>query len=135
MLIAFFGCFRLSNLVPVSKKVFDPLKQLKVNDVKFKGDLVLIYYKYSKTNQNARKVTWVPIQSVSDPRFSVVKNLKLLFKRVKSEGDSPLFSFSGSKFHTRHSLVRVLDKCIYSTSQTIPLSALYALDPLRNRVR
>ena len=38
MLLAFFGCFRLSNLVPVSKNRFDPLKQLKRDDIKFENN-------------------------------------------------------------------------------------------------
>ena len=53
MLIAFFGCFRLSNLVPSSRKKFDPLKQLKRMDIRFDKETVLIFYKWSKTNQNA----------------------------------------------------------------------------------
>ena len=61
MLLAFFGCFRLSNLVPPSKANFDPLKHFKRNDVRFEGDLVLVYFKWSKTNQNSSKVTWVPM--------------------------------------------------------------------------
>ena len=50
MLLAFFGCFRLSNLVPTSKGKFDSLKHLRRDDIKFEKDLVLIYYKWSKTN-------------------------------------------------------------------------------------
>ncbi|CAL4096342.1 unnamed protein product [Meganyctiphanes norvegica] len=57
MLLSFFGCFRLSNLVPASKNKFDPLKQLRRNDIKFEDKCVLVYYKWSKTNQHAKKVT------------------------------------------------------------------------------
>ena len=39
MLLAFFGCFRLSNLVPTSKGKFDSLKHLKRDDIKFEKDL------------------------------------------------------------------------------------------------
>ena len=49
--LAFFGCFHLSNLVPVSKGKFDPLKQLRRDDIKFEKDVVLAYYKWSKTNK------------------------------------------------------------------------------------
>ena len=37
MLLAFFGCLRLSNLVPDSYCKFDVLKQLVRDDVKFDG--------------------------------------------------------------------------------------------------
>ena len=35
MLLAFFGCLRLSNLVPPSKRNYDPMKQLSASDVIF----------------------------------------------------------------------------------------------------
>ena len=78
MLLAFFGCFRLSNLVPHSKKKFDPLKQLKRDDVRFNKDMVLIFYKWSKTNQNADRVSWIPISSIADVRF----NVKLYLQKI-----------------------------------------------------
>ena len=71
MLLAFFGCFRLSNLVPFSKSKSDPLKHLKRNDIKFENDIMLVFYKWSKTNQNCNKVTWVLICKVSDSRFDI----------------------------------------------------------------
>ena len=57
MLLAFFGCFRLSNLVPSSQSVFDPLKQLKRDDIRFSDNVVLVFYKWAKTNQNSKKVS------------------------------------------------------------------------------
>ena len=94
MLLAFFGCFRLSNLVPPSKNKFDPLKHLKRDDVRFEKDCILIFYKWSKTNQNANKVAWIPIYPVSDDRFNLKKYLEILFKVVNVPHDAPLFSFS-----------------------------------------
>ena len=114
MLLAFFGCFRLSNLVPVSKNKFDPLKHLRRSDIKFEKDVVLVYYKWSKTNQNCNKVSWVPICSVKDDRFNVKKFSQKLFLIVKAPEDAPLFSFSKKDHHSRHSLVKLLDLCIYS---------------------
>ena len=61
MLIAFFGCLRLSNLVPSSLNKFDPLKQLRRDDIKFENDIVLLFFKWSKTNQYANKLSWIPI--------------------------------------------------------------------------
>ena len=113
MLLAFFGCFRLSNLVPTSCKKFDPLKQLRRNDISFDKNIVLVYYKWSKTNQNAKKVAWIPICPVSDNRFNVKFYLKKLFKCVKAPGDAPLFAYSKSQCHSRYTLTRFLDKCVF----------------------
>ena len=113
MLLAFFGCFRLSNLVPVSKNRFDPLKQLKRDDIKFEKNIVLIFYKWAKTNQNCNRVSWVPICSVDDGRFNISFWFKKLFSIVKVPMDAPLFSFGRNEFHSRYSLVRALDKCVY----------------------
>ena len=71
MLLAFFGCLRLSNLVPLSQSEFDPLKHLTRDDIVFVDNLVLVYYKWSKTNQNSGKVSWIPISTVSDSRFNL----------------------------------------------------------------
>ena len=114
MLIAFFGCFRLSNLVPTAAQNFDPLKHLSREDVSFEDDVVLIYYKWSKTNQNCDKVSWIPICSVSDKRFNVKLNLEKLFSVCKTPKNAPLFMYDVKKnwFHSRHSLVSILDMCV-----------------------
>ena len=112
MLLAFFGCFRLSNLVSSSKGSFDPLKHLVRGDIKSEGKFVLIFYKWSKTNQSSDKVAWIPIHSVLDDRFNLKLHLKTLFSVVKASRDAPLFSFSKSGFHSRYSLVRLLDQCV-----------------------
>ena len=113
MLLAFYGCFRLSNLVPISKNKFDPLKQLTRGDIKFEKGFMLVCFKWSKTNQNCGKVSWVPICPVKDDRFSVKHYFQKLFSIVKVSDDAPLFSVGRNKFHSRHSLVRLLDKCVF----------------------
>ena len=112
MLFAFFGCFRLSNLVSMSKKLFDPLKHLIRDDIKFEKGVILVYYKWSKTNQNCNKVSWVPICPVNDERFIIVFYLNKLFKMVKVPANAPLFSFDKYNFHSRHSLVKLLELCV-----------------------
>ena len=120
MLLAFFGCFRLSNLVPASKNKFDPLKQLRRNDIKFEDKFVLVYYKWSKTNQHAKKVSWVPICPVADDKFNIKLYLKLLMSVVNVQSDAPLFSFNNNNYHTRYSLIRMLDMCIFKAG--LPLA-------------
>lgn len=119
MLLAFFGCFRASNLVPPSKNKFDPLKHLKVNDIKFNGDIVLVYYKFSKTNQSSAKVSWVPIFAVKDVRFNLKMHLKMLFDVAQPHAEAPLFSYTRKEFHSKMSLVRTLDKCLFETGLSL----------------
>ena len=116
MLLAFFGCLRLSNLVPTSTNNFDPLKHLSRDDIRFENDIVLIFYKWSKTNQNSSRVAWIPICAVSDVRFNIKLYFEKLFKCVKVNDDAPLFSYSSRKFHTRHTLSKLLDACLFETS-------------------
>ena len=113
MLLAFFGCFRLSNLVPPSKVKFDPCKHLKRNDICFDNEFVLVFYKWSKTNQNLNKVSWIPICAVSDERFNLQYFLKKLFDTARVPNDFPLFSFSAKHFHSKCSLIRLLDQCVF----------------------
>ena len=111
MLLAFFGCLRLSNLVPSSQNQFDPLKHLRRDDIRFEKNVVLLFYKWAKTNQHASKVSWIPICPVSDKRFNVKWCLELLLESVKAPSDAPLFTFGKNKFHSRSSLVKLLDMC------------------------
>ena len=101
MLLAFFGCFRLSNLVPNSKAKFDPVKHLKRDDVKFEKDFVLIFYMWSKTNQNSNRVSWIPICAVADGRFNVKLYLQKLLNDVTVLSNAPLFTFRKCNFHTK----------------------------------
>ena len=119
MLLAFFGCFRLSNLVPAFKAKFDPLKHLKGDDIKFEKEFVLIFYKWSKTNQNSYRVSWIPICAVADGRFNVKFYLHKLFNDVKVPGNAPLFTFNKCNFHTKFSLIRLLDQCVFSSGLSL----------------
>ena len=82
--------------------------------------MVLVYYKWSKTHQNSDRVSWIPICSTSDPRFNLQFFLKKLFDVVIVPDSAPLFSFTKIKFHTRFSLVRLLDQCIFEAG--LPLA-------------
>ena len=112
MLLAFFGCLRLSNLVSSSQPKFDSLKQLVRKDIKCEGNIVLVFFKWAKTNQNARKVSWIPISSVSDPRFNFKFYIQKLLNSVEAPGNAPLFTYAKDKFHTKNSLVTILNMCV-----------------------
>ena len=111
MLMAFFGCLRLSNLVPLSCNNFDPLKHLSRDDVSFEDNVMLVCYKWSKTNQNCEKVSMIPIYIVKDPRFNVKTHFVRLFNSCKAKSNAPLFSYDRKLFHSRHSLVNLLNNC------------------------
>ena len=96
-------------------KSFDPLKHLTRDDIKFEKDMALIFYKWSKTNQNASKVAWIPICSVNDARFNIKIHLESLLS-LSIVNDAPLFSYSKSKFHTRYTLTKLLDTCLFEAS-------------------
>ena len=87
--------------------------------MRFENELMLIYYKWSKTNQHCSKVSWVPICPVADSRFNVKFYFQLLFSSVKAADNAPLFSFDKKEFHSRHSLVRLLDKCIFNADLSL----------------
>ena len=93
---------------------YDPLKHLRRDDIKFESDMVLIYYKWSKTNQNCSKVSWIPICPAADPRFNIKLHFEFLFDTVRAPASAPLFTYSKGKFHTRQSLVSLLDKSLAS---------------------
>ena len=119
MLLAFFGCFRLSNLVPTSKNQFDPLKHLTRDDINCEGEFVLVFYKWSKTNQNSSKVSWIPICAASDIRFNVQFFLKKLLDVVEAPDNAPLFTFHKSDFLTRYSLKRLLDHFLFEAGMPL----------------
>ena len=90
------------------------MKHLSWEDVCFEDEVVLIYYKWSKTNQYCNRVSWIPICTVSDERFNIKLNLLRLFAFCKAPKHAPLFLYDKEKnlFHSRHSLVSILDKCV-----------------------
>ena len=77
-------------------------------------------YKWSKTHQNSDRVSWIPICSTADTRFNLQFFLQKLFDLVRVPASAPLFSFTKSDFHSRFSLVRLLDQCIFEAG--LPLA-------------
>ena len=69
-LIAFFGFFRISNLVPSATTKFDVKKQLCVGDVLFEQTYCAIVVKWSKTIRTPDRATYV-ILPRSKTRFCV----------------------------------------------------------------
>ena len=45
--------------------------------------------------------------------------LQLLLASVPADDTAPLFSFSIKDFHSRHTLVRLLDKCVFNANLSL----------------
>ena len=56
---------------------------------------------------------------MADFRFNVKYFITLLFASVKAADNAPLFSFEKKDFHSRHSLVRLLDKCVFNADLSL----------------
>ena len=64
-------------------------------------------------------MAWIPICTVSDERFNLKFYLIKLFDMVKVPNDAPLFSFKSKDFHSKFSLVRLLDKCVFGAGLSL----------------
>ena len=62
---------------------------------------------------NTSKVAWIPICAVADPRFNIKYFLNELITNVKVPGNAPLFTYNKKYCHSRHTLVRMLDLCLF----------------------
>ena len=95
-LIAFFGFFRLSNLVPHSARDFSLLKHLTRGDVFFHKDFVIILIKWSKTMQtnDQAKLIRLPILNNS---LCPAAALRHLLQHSPGSKNSPLFQFRCSQ--------------------------------------
>ncbi|CAL4141136.1 unnamed protein product, partial [Meganyctiphanes norvegica] len=78
------------------------------------------YYKWSKTNQHANRVAWIPICTVADDRFNIQMHLNNLFTIVKVPTTSPLFTYNRLHSHSKHSLIRLLDQVVFKAG--LPLA-------------
>ena len=64
-------------------------------------------------------MSWIPIHPVSDERFNIKLYFKMLFALVKVPNDAPLFAFNKKDFHSRYSLIRLLDKCLFNSDMSL----------------
>ena len=59
------------------------------------------------------------MSSVSDSRFNIKFYLQTLFLVVDVPSDYPLFSFKKNDHHSRYSLVRLLDNCVFEAGLSL----------------
>jgi hypothetical protein len=60
-LFGYFALLRISNVAPISKVAFDPLRHLRRGDVWVKNNILYIHLRWTKTLQRHRQVAIIPI--------------------------------------------------------------------------
>ena len=73
ILFMFFLVARKSNMVPVSLTEFDPHKQLLTQDVVIFKEILLVFVKWSKTNQFGNRLLKIPLTAIPGSILCPVK--------------------------------------------------------------
>ncbi len=92
-LVAFFGLFRKSSLIPSSPRQFDPAKQLTRGDVQKAPQGLAVRVKWTKTLQFRERLFYVPLPLIPNhPLCPASAVLTLLAFSGPIKPDMPLFS-------------------------------------------
>ena len=92
-LIAFFTFSRKSNLVVTGKTPFNPLKQLCRGDVRVGEEGLLVYMRWSKTNQFGKKVHDVPLVAIPGHPLCPRTAYKRMLRLVPGKKGDPAFFY------------------------------------------
>ena len=90
-LLAFFGFFRISNLVPESKNNFNVMKQLCRGDIIYDGGRAIVVVKWSKTIQSSAKGTFIVIPCLHPHPLCPVTALQQFTNLIYWPKNFPLF--------------------------------------------
>ena len=90
-LLAFFGFFRISNLVPTSKLSFNTKLHLCRGDVIFHEDIAIVLIKWSKTLQNPDQGSYIIIPSLGLSPLCPVTAIKNMIKNYPIQENQPMF--------------------------------------------
>ena len=93
-ILAFFLLFRKSNLLPDTKWGFDKAKQLRRKDLLFTKDKVIVGIRWAKNHQFTRELFTFPLPKIPNSSLCPVSALHVLFRKVRGDANSHLFSFS-----------------------------------------
>ena len=115
--VAFFGCFRLGEILPKNSHVFDPSSDLTWKDIKIHKKSVSIIIKSPKTTPNFSDKVY--LFNFKIKKFCPVRNLKKL-KRVLSKqnifsSSSPVFRLDSKNFLTQ----KVINKFLKSNFKNV----------------
>ena len=90
-LFAFFLMLRKSNLVPSSTKKFDPATMLSRGDIVVHRDILVVFIRWSKTNQFGERVLRLPLVPIQHSPLCPVTAFKHMISLVPASPDHPLF--------------------------------------------
>lgn len=98
--VAFFGSFRIGELLTNNEKSFDPFTDLLWNDVEVKDNRLLIHIKAPKSKNKGGD--YVDIFEFKNHKCCPVKAFQLWEKTSKIKGkESPIFRFANGKLLTK----------------------------------
>ena len=89
-LLAFYGLFRISNLAPVSSRLFDKTHHLLHSDMKFEYPGVHVRVKWVKNIQDPEKQHWLKLPAVRESLMCPVSTLSSLLITFYLKSCEPL---------------------------------------------
>jgi len=90
-LLAFFTMMRKSNLVAESAKHVDKNKQLLRGDIKLGEETLMVYSKWSKTNQDGKRSVALPVAAHSRTEICPVEAYRGMTTKIPGKADGPAF--------------------------------------------
>ena len=110
---------RVSNLGPVSRKKFDPLKHPVRGDFQIKDGYPALGIRWSKTNQYRNRINWAPIMAVKHREINPNWWIQRMIQLIPAQDSEPLFLVreGNNRFPLTSSQIRRLLKewCIACT--------------------
>ena len=95
-LFLFFLMSRKSNMVPNSVADFNPHKQLLRQDVNFLQGALVVFVKWSKTNQFGARLLKIPLAAIPGSILCPVKAYSHMLDLVPASDNEPLFGIKDS---------------------------------------
>lgn len=92
ILMGFHCLLRSSNLVPASKKAFDPSKNLTRQDFRMHGQVLLVHIKWTKTLQYREKKLLIPVIPFVQDDISALRWFNYMIAKIPAPPDAPAFS-------------------------------------------
>jgi integrase len=125
LLFGYFALLRISNVAPISKAAFDPLRHLRRGDVYVKNNILYIHLRWTKTLQRHCQAAIIPIYPVPGSTMCPLQALFQLQKFFPVAPTDPFLSHrsaNGLYVVTQAQIRAVFKKCIQYLSFNRSLS-------------